>query len=170
VVVCKIRMKKIYLSILSLIRSTVKIPKRISNLRAWHKIAWKDHQGDYSKLLEIMERKFFLQAQYWEEMGEEEKARYNRICQSLSQKVRTEHYLNELIEHFSTLRLEEYVDKHVRHMQKMYRKVSVGIDQKASPSEDQLTALAMDIASYKHRKAKRLLFKIMYQQLENWQS
>jgi hypothetical protein len=54
-------------------------------------------------------------------------------------------------------------------MKKMYRKVSKGIDQNQELSEDEMSMLAMDIASYKHRKAKRLLFKIMYHQLENWQ-
>jgi hypothetical protein len=162
-------MKKIFPRLLYLLRSISDLPRRIMNLTAWHKIVWKDHPRDYSKLLEIMEHKFCLQADYWLSVAEEEKARYNLLCQDLAKMVRNEHYLNELIGYFSQRRLEEYLQKHSRHMKKMYRKVSKGIDQNQELNEDEMSMLAMDIASYKHRKAKRLLFKIMYNQLENWQ-
>jgi hypothetical protein len=163
-------MKKIFLRISSLCRTVSELPKRIINLSTWHTIIWKDHPRDYSKLLEIMEHKFCLQAGYWISDDEEQKARYNLLCQDLAKMVRTEHYLNELIDYFSQRRLEEYLQKHSRHIKKMYRKVSKGIDQNQELNEDEMSMLAMDIASYKHRKAKRLLFKIMYHQLENWQS
>lgn len=163
-------MKKFLLHIKSFCRSISALPARIDNLTNWHSIVWKDHQKDYSKLLEIMEHKFCLQADFWFSEGEDEKARYNLICQNLARKVRTEHYLNELIEQFNQRKIEEYLQKHSRHMKKMYRKVSTGIDQNSQLSEDEMSSLAMDIASYKHRKARRLLFKIMYHQLENWQS
>jgi hypothetical protein len=145
-------------------------PKRIKNLLKWHAVVWRDHQEDYSKLLEIMEHKFDLQADHWLEMETPRNYKYNKICSSLANKVRTEYYLGELLDYYSADRnLDRFLSDHKRHMKKMYRKVSFGIDQTKTLNEDQKAMLAMDIASYKHRKAKRLLFKIMYHQLENWQ-
>jgi hypothetical protein len=163
-------MKNLPTQIQSFLRSLIKLPIRVRNLKNWHSIVWKDHQKDYSKLLEIMEHKFCLQSEFWSLEGDERNARYNFICQNLAIRVRGEHYLNELIEHFNHGEIESYLKKHARHMKRMYRKVSLGIDQNGNLSDDEMTSLAMDIASYKHRKARRLLFKIMYHQLENWQS
>lgn len=145
------------------------IPSRVKNLINWHRIAWKDHQKDYSKLLEVLEFKMSLQQKYWKSKNEEKNSRYNRLCRELSRRVRKEYYLDEMLDFYVVDRLDVYLKAHERHMRKMYRKVSLGIDQMGNLSDEDKSMLAMDIASYKHRKARRLLFKILYHHIENWQ-
>jgi hypothetical protein len=66
-------------------------------------------------------------------------------------------------------RLQSYLDRHKRHQRRMYRSTSSGVNVLNPKTRQEQEMIAMDIASYKHRKARRLLFKIMYHQLENWE-
>ena len=154
------------------------------NLGRWHKIIWEDKQSDYSNLLIILEHKLKLQSEYWQsqEGPEAEKnARYCKICSDLAEKVRNEYYLYELMSSYRMLiggdngvsqdkneKLQSYLDRHKRHQKRMYRSVSFGVNRLNPKNRQEQETIAMDIASYKHRKARRLLFKIMYHQLENW--
>jgi hypothetical protein len=154
------------------------------NLARWHKIIWEDKQSDYSNLLIILEHKLKLQSEYWQSQegpDAEKNSRYCKICSNLAEKVRDEHYLYELMSSYRMLiggdngvsqdkneKLQSYLDRHKRHQRRMYRSTSFGVDRLNPKNRHEQETIAMDIASYKHRKARRLLFKIMYHQLENW--
>jgi hypothetical protein len=154
------------------------------NLIKWHRIIWEDKQSDYSNLLIILEHKLKLQSEYWQsqEGSEAEKnSRYCKICSKLAEIVRDEYYLYELMSSYRMLiggpngvtqdkndKLQSYLDRHKRHQKRMYRSTSSGVNVLDPKTRQEQEMIAMDIASYKHRKARRLLFKIMYHQLENW--
>jgi len=155
------------------------------NLIRWHKIIWEDKQSDYSNLLIILEHKLKLQSEYWQSQegsDGEKNSRYCKICSNLAERVRNEYYLYELMSSYRMLiggdkgigtdkndRLQSYLDRHKRHQRRMYRSTSSGVNVLNPKTRQEQEMIAMDIASYKHRKARRLLFKIMYHQLENWE-
>lgn len=163
-------MRKLILKLGEVVWSIKQYPKRLKNLVKWHFVIWKDHNSDYSKLLDILELKFGFQSEYWYSVGEEKNSRYNAVCKKLSNSINREYYLGEMIDHMKNEQsLDLYLKNHKRHIKKMYRKVSLGLNDTGNLTIEQKEMIAMDIASYKHRKARRLLFKILYHQMENWQ-
>jgi hypothetical protein len=163
------------------------IAQGFKNLWKWFPIIWKDRDWDDFYIFEVLKKKIKNTADYTEKkqrfVGWEKEVHYMRICVNLIQKLQDEYYQHEYWEYYDTEikltqiegsenfawnsktiknELETYISKYP-HAHRKLMEDKILINYKKS---DQSIALGMGII--RHRKAKKLLFKILEQRVEYW--
>lgn len=170
----------------------------IKNLIRWFPVIWKDRDWDDHFIWEIMKNKLRWQADYIGGRGIHVRAALDakrmRLCANLIDKVQDEFYGSEYMDYhksrywFEDIKdkpgysswesemEEETFDEYFKKYPLVYKKVLAdkklqvfGIDPKDYENEADLKQrIAMNIGHYNHERARKLLFKIMEENIEGW--
>lgn len=170
----------------------------IKNLIRWFPVIWKDRDWDDHFIWEIMKNKLRWQADYIGGRGIHVRADLDakrmRLCANLIDKVQDEFYGSEYMDYhksrywFEDIKdkpgysswesemEEETFDEYFKKYPLVYKKVLAdkklqvfGIDPKDYENEADLKQrIAMNIGHYNHERARKLLFKIMEENIEGW--
>ena len=170
----------------------------VKNLIRWFPIIWKDRDWDDHFIWEIMKNKLRWQAKYIGDRDfhtrAEMDARRMRLCANLIDKVQDEWYQMEYMDYhessmnwldipdkpdYKQLEIEttsERFDEYFKKYPLVYKKVLAdknlqpfGVDVREGETEvDTKQRIAMNIAHYNHNRARKLLFKIIEENIEGW--
>jgi len=165
----------------------------VKNIWYWFPIIWKDRDWDSHYIFEILQHKLTAQANY---IGDrdfhtraQQDARRMRLCVSLIKKVQEEDYTMEYMDYAkdrhwftdcedrpgsSLWNSEEVWEKYDEYFKKyplVYKRVMKGegvftLDGRSEA--DIKRVIAMNIAHLNHNRARKLLFKIMEENIEGW--
>jgi hypothetical protein len=167
------------------------IKRGIQKIWYWLPIIWKDRDWDGHYIFEIMKHKLQAQAKY---IGDrdfhtraQQDARRMRLCVKLMQKIQDEDYTMEYMDYHkdrvwftdcedrpgSSLMNSEPVwekfDDYFKKYPLIYKRVMNGEGVfSLEGREDDKHVIAMNIAHLNHDRARKLLFKIMEENIEGW--
>ena len=163
----------------------------IQSVWYWLPIIWKDRHWDSHYIFEIMKHKISAQADY---IGRrdlhtraQEDARTMRLCVKLMGLVQDEFYSSEYSDYHKTKHwfepvpdkptlsswesklLEENFDDYFKKYPLIYKRVLAGegVFGREGREEDK-QIIAMNIGHINHDRARKLLFKLMEQNIEKW--
>ena len=150
------------------------------HLIKWFPIIWKDRDWDHYYLLTIMQFKIDNTEKYISKANRHDDvpqiSRNLKLCSSLIDKIKSGYYEVEYQDYykqeidfikdklvFNVLEdnLDKYIDKNKLIVSKL-----LNTNENLKSKENLL--LAMRVGTYKHEHAKRLLFNIMYDNIEQW--
>jgi hypothetical protein len=167
----------------------------VKNLIYWFPIIWKDRNWDSHYIFEIMKHKLSGQADY---IGRrdlhtraQQDARRMRLCVKLMGLVQDEFYSTEYSDYHKTKHwfadidekpgysswesrlLEENFDDFFKKYPLIYKRVLNGegifsLEDHDNVSTDKKQRIAMNIGHINHDRARKLLFKIMEENVERW--
>ena len=165
----------------------------IKNLIIWFPIIWKDRDWDHRYIFDILEHKLKLQSQGIAgrdiHVDAQRDAEVMLTCVRLMERVREDYYQSEYMDyHKSDYWFEDIEDKpgystweheiksenfedYFKKYPLIYKRVLNGegvfpIDKESEPERKQ--SIAMNIAHINHDRARKLLFKLMEQNIEQW--
>ena len=170
----------------------------VKNLIRWFPIIWKDRDWDDHYIWEIMKNKLRWQAKHigdrdWHTRAQMD-AKRMRLCANLIDKVQDEFYGSEYMDYheskfdfldipdkpdYKQLHTEitsERFDDYFKKYPLVYKKVLAneelqifGIEAREGETEiDAKQRIAMNIGRYNHERARKLLFRIMEENIEGW--
>lgn len=154
--------------------------RRIYNLYRWFPIIWKDQDWDDHYIWEILKFKLANQADYISKRDRHTRSQHDakmmRLCIKLINKVQTEYYHEEHINYEKTrfefkpsdhcegckeleiITIEDNLDEYF----KKYPLISKKIENKSRRGK------AINIGYINHKRAKKLLFNILENNIERW--
>lgn len=168
------------------------ITRSIKNVIRWLPIIWKDRDWDYSFIFTILQTKLKHQSEYIDRMGNHESAKRDAevmmLCIKLIDKVKDEYYGMEYVEYFKSEYefidseypghkemishdLGENFDDYFKKYPLIYNRVLNGGGRIPIIDDDgkiDKKRIAMNIAHINHVRARKLLFRIMDEQIERW--
>lgn len=158
----------------------------IINLIRWFPTIWRDRDWDQAYIWDILEKKLRNQSHHIKHYGHHVDTDYDSrnmlICANLIKKIRDEYYDMEYMDYHSwnasfvpsdregcyemvSETNWEKFDDYFKKYPRIYKEVL----NKCEPErKDDKEWIAMQIAHTNHRRAIRLLFKIMEDQIERW--
>jgi hypothetical protein len=165
----------------------------VKNIWYWFPIIWKDRDWDGHYIFEILQHKLVAQANY---IGKrdfhtraQQDARRMRLCVKLIKKIQEDDYQIEYMDYHkdriwftpvkdnsgnSLYNSEEVWEKYDEYFAKyplVYKKVLKGegvLTLHGRDEADIKRVIAMNIAHLNHDRARKLLFKIMEENIEGW--
>lgn len=159
----------------------------IKNIFRWLPIIWKDRNWDTHYIWEIFKFKLENQAKYIGDndrhMSAKRDAEKMRLCVKLMNRLQTEYYSSEYTEykdskfHFIPIPnsenyemkselLREDFDSYFAKYPRIYKQV---MEIKNPPFKtDEKIGIAINISHINHRRARKLLFRIMEENIERW--
>jgi hypothetical protein len=165
----------------------------VKNLWYWFPIIWKDRNWDGHYIFEIIQHKLEGQANYIGRRDLHTRAQLDakrmRLCISLIKKVQEEDYTMEYMDYHkdrvwftdvedrpgnSLYNSEEVWEKYDEYFAKyplVYKRVLKGdgvFTLNGRDDSDMKRIIAMNIAHLNHDRARKLLFKIMEENIEGW--
>ena len=165
----------------------------VKNLWYWFPIIWKDRDWDGHYIFEILQHKLEAQANYIGRRDLHTRAQLDakrmRLCISLIKKVQEEDYTMEYMDYHkdrvwftdvedrpgnSLYNSEEVWEKYDEYFAKyplVYKRVLKGdgvFTLNGRDDSDMKRIIAMNIAHLNHDRARKLLFKIMEENIEGW--
>ena len=163
----------------------------IKNIIYWFPIIWKDRNWDSHYIFEIMMHKLKAQSKYIGERDIHTRAKRDSevmmTCVRLMKLVQDEFYSSEYMDYHKTKNwfepckdkegystweskeLEENFDDYFAKYPLIYKRVINGEGVfNLEGREDDKQVIAMNIAHINHNRARKLLFKIMEQNIEGW--
>lgn len=165
----------------------------VKNLIYWFPIIWKDRYWDSHYIFEIMMHKIKAQSKYIGERDIHTRAKRDAeimmTCVRLMKLIQDEHYLSEYSDYHKTKHgfepvpdndqlstwesklLEENFDDYFKKYPLIYKRVVNGegifkFDNVVDTESKQ--RIAMNIGHINHERARRLLFKLMDENIERW--
>ena len=168
------------------------IKQGIINLWKWFPIIWKDRDWDDHFIWEILKNKLVWQAKY---IGKHDRhttaeldVRRMLICAKLMDNIQDEFYSGEYMDYYEsniewihhsdgyemkTQITSEHFDDYFKKYPLVYTKIltdnKLQIFKIEGDSEsDVKERIAMNIGLYNHIRSKKLLFKIMEENIESW--
>jgi hypothetical protein len=167
------------------------IKRGIQKIWYWLPIIWKDRDWDGHYIFEIMKHKLQAQAKYIGDRDFHTRAQLDakrmRLCVKLMQKIQDEDYTMEYMDYHkdrvwftdcedrpgSSLMNSEQVwekfDDYFKKYPLVYKRVMNGEGVfSLEGREDDKHVIAMNIAHLNHDRARKLLFKIMEENIEGW--
>jgi hypothetical protein len=165
----------------------------VKNIVHWFPVIWKDRDWDGHYIFEILQHKLVAQANYIGKRDFHTRAQLDakrmRLCVKLIKKVQEEDYTMEYMDYAkdrhwftdcedrpgsSLWNSEEVWEKYDEYFKKyplIYKKVMKGegvftLDGRSEA--DIKRVIAMNIAHLNHDRARKLLFKIMEENIEGW--
>ena len=163
----------------------------IKNIWYWLPIIWKDRNWDYNYIFDIMTHKLKAQSKYIGSRGThlsaERDAEIMMTCVRLMKLVQEDTYSSEYSDYHKTKHwlediedkpglsswesrlLEENFDDYFKKYPLIYKRVLNGegvFGRKGR--EDNKQVIAMNISHINHDRAKKLLFKLMEENIERW--
>lgn len=169
----------------------VNIRTGVSNLVYWFPVIWKDRHWDDYYIFEVMMHKLKAQSKYIGSRGTHISAKRDAevimTCVRLMDLVRKDHYQMEYMDYHKTKnwfepvpdneglsswesrlvlqKFDEYFDKYPL----VYKRVLNGEGVFGREGrEDEKQVIAMNIGHINHKRARKLLFRIMEQNTERW--
>ena len=163
----------------------------VQNLWYWFPIIWKDRNWDSNYIFEIMMHKLKAQSKYIGSRGfhmrAERDAEIMMTCVRLMKLVQEETYSSEYSDYHKTKHwfedvedkpgvsswesrlLEENFDDYFKKYPLIYKRVlnGEGIFGREG-REDDKQVIAMNISHINHDRARKLLFKLMEENIERW--
>jgi len=163
----------------------------IKSIWYWLPIIWKDRHWDFDYIFEIMKHKIKAQSRYIGERDVHTRAKRDAeimmTCVRLMEKVQDEFYSGEYSDYHKTKHwfedvpgkeglsswesklLEENFDDYFKKYPLIYKRVlnGEGVFNREG-REDDKQIIAMNIAHINHDRARKLLFKLMEQNIERW--
>lgn len=163
----------------------------VKNIIYWFPIIWKDRNWDSHYIFEIMKHKLSAQANYIgtndRHTRAQQDARRMRLCIKLMQKIQDDDYAMEYMDYHkdriwftdcedrpdSSLMNSEQVwekfDDYFKKYPLIYKRVMNGEGVfSLEGREDDKHVIAMNIAHLNHDRARKLLFRIMEENIESW--
>lgn len=168
------------------------IARGFKNIWYWLPIIWKDRHYDSHYIFDIMIHKIKAQSKYIGERNIHTRAKRDSevmmTCVRLMEKVQDEFYSSEYNDYhktkhwfepadkegYSTLEsriLEEDFDGYIKKYPLIEKRVMNGEGVFSLDGEDSLEIkqkIAMNIGQINHNRARKLLFKLMEQNIEKW--
>jgi len=163
----------------------------VKNIWYWFPIIWKDRDWDAQYIYEVMKHKLKAQAKYIGGRDFHTRAQLDakrmRICVNLIQKLQDDFYQIEYMDYHkdriwftpcddntgnSLMNSEQIWEKYDEYFAKyplVYKRVLKGegsINRKGRKKDKHI--IAMNIAYLNHDRARKLLFKIMEENIEGW--
>jgi hypothetical protein len=166
------------------------IKQGVKNLIYWFPIIWKDRNWDSHYIFEIMKHKLSAQADYIGGRDLHTRAQLDakrmRLCVKLMSLVQDEFYSSEYSDYHKTKHwfepipettlsswesrtLEENFDDYFKKYPLIYKRVLNGegiFGREGRENDKQI--IAMNIGYINHDRARKLLFKIMEENVEKW--
>lgn len=151
------------------------------NLWKWLPIVWKDRDWDDHFIFEALKFKIKNTANYLAKYdryeGVEKNVRYMRICEKLIQHIQNNHYQMEYQDYLEDkmhvvdgkIEFETIKDNtadYIKQYPLTYKKVTLDPRYETYLANNSSTCLAMGIE--RHLKARKLLFKILEEEIEGW--
>jgi len=165
----------------------------VKNIIYWFPVIWKDRNWDGHYIFEILQHKLVAQANYIGKRDFHTRAQLDakrmRLCVKLIKKVQEEDYTMEYMDYAkdrvwftdcedrpgsSLYNSEEIWEKYDEYFAKyplVYKKVLKGegvFTLDGRDESDMKRIIAMNIAHLNHDRARKLLFKIMEENIEGW--
>ena len=162
----------------------------IKNLWYWLPVIWKDRNWDSSFIFDILSHKLKAQAKYIGDRGmhvsAERDAEVMMTCVRLIERVQEEWYNMEYMDYHKTKHwfepyedkegystweskeLEENFDEYFAKYPLIYKRVLNGEGWLKIEDENDKDRIASNIAHINHDRARKLLFKIIEQNIEKW--
>jgi len=162
----------------------------IKNVWYWFPVIWKDRNWDDSFIFDILSHKLKSHAKYIGGRGihvsAERDAEVMMTCVRLIEKVQDEWYSAEYMDYHKTKHwfepvkdkpgystweskeLEENFDDYFKKYPLIYKRVINGEGVFELDGTNDKQRIAMNIAHINHDRARKLLFKIMEQEIERW--
>jgi hypothetical protein len=165
----------------------------IKNLIYWFPIIWKDRNWDDHYIFEILQHKLVAQANYIGRRDFHTRAQLDakrmRLCVKLIDKVQEEDYAMEYMDYakdrvwftpcedrpgssqYNSEEVWEKYDDYFKKYKLVYRRVLKGEGVFTLDGRDESEMkriIAMNIGHINHDRARKLLFKIMEQNIEGW--
>jgi hypothetical protein len=163
----------------------------VKNLWYWFPIIWKDRDWDSHYIFEIIKHKLSAQANYIgtndRQTRAQQDARRMKICVKLMQKIQDEDYTMEYMDYhkdrvwftdcedrpdsslMNSEQIWEKFDDYFKKYPLIYKRVMNGDGVfNLEGREDDKHVIAMNIAHLNHDRARKLLFKIMEENIEGW--
>ena len=168
------------------------IIRGIKSIWYWLPIIWKDRHWDSYYIFEIMKHKIKAQSQYIGERCIHTRANRDAevmmTCVRLMEKVQDEFYSGEYSDYHKTKHwfepadregystwesklLEENFDDYFKKYPLIYKRVMKGEGPFTIDGKDTLElkqSIAMNIGHINHGRSKKLLFKLMEENIERW--
>lgn len=165
------------------------IKNGFKNLWYWFPVIWKDRNWDDSFIFEILKHKLKAQANYIGKYGLHvnnwKDERDMMICVRLIDKISEEFYQMEYMDYHKTKhwfepadkegystwesrQLEENFDDYFNKYPLIYKRVMNGEGWLKIEDKNDKERIASNIAHINHERARKLLFKIMEQEIERW--
>jgi hypothetical protein len=165
----------------------------VKNLWYWFPIIWKDRNWDSHYIFDMLRHKLTAQANYIGRRDFHTRAQLDakrmRLCVKLIKKVQEEDYTMEYMDYHkdrvwftdcedrpgsSLYNSEEVWEKYDEYFAKyplVYKRVLKGegvFTLNGRDESDMKRVIAMNIAHLNHDRARKLLFKIMEENIESW--
>lgn len=163
----------------------------IKNIQYWFPIIWKDRNWDSYYIFEILSHKIKAQAKYIGDNDRHTRAKRDAeimmTCVRLMKLVQEEFYSSEYSDYHKTKHwgediednpgysiwksriLEENFDDYFKKYPLIYKRVMNGEGPfSLEGREDDKQVVAMNISHINHERARKLLFKIMQENIEKW--
>lgn len=161
----------------------------IKNVYYWLPIIWKDRNWDYRYIFTILQHKLKVQAEYIESRDihttAKKDAEVMMTCVRLIKKIEEEFYSMEYMEYekvkhwfepakkegysiWKSRQLGENFNDYFAKYPLIYKRVLNGEGWLKIEDENDKHRIAMNIAHINHDRARKLLFKIMEQNIERW--
>lgn len=165
----------------------------VKNIWYWFPVIWKDRDWDGHYIFEILQHKLVAQANYIGKRDFHTRAQLDakrmRLCVKLIKKVQEEDYTMEYMDYAkdrvwftdcedrpgsSLYNSEEIWEKYDEYFAKyplVYKKVLKGegvFTLNGRDDSEMKRVIAMNIAHLNHDRARKLLFKIMEENIEGW--
>ena len=166
------------------------IKNGFQNLWYWFPVIWKDRNWDHRYIFEILKHKLDAQGRYIGKYGLHlnnwKDERDMMTCVRLIDKVSEEFYSMEYMDYEKTKhwfgdvpdkpgystwesrQLEENFDDYFAKYPLIYKRVMNGEGWLKIEDENDKHRIAMNIAKINHDRARKLLFKILEQEIERW--
>jgi len=162
----------------------------IKNLWYWLPVIWKDRNWDHQYIFDILSHKLKAQSEYIGGRDIHQNAKRDAevmmTCVRLIEKVQDEFYSSEYMDYHKTKNwfepvpdkegystwesreLEENFDDYFAKYPRIYKRVINGEGIFKLDGTDDKQRIASNIAHINHDRARKLLFKIMEQNIERW--
>ena len=162
----------------------------VKNLWYWFPIIWKDRNWDHGFIFDIMSHKFKAQSKYIERCDTHLNAKRNAeimmTCVRLMKLIQDDFYNHEYSEYHKTKHwfeptedmegystweskmLEENFDDYFKKYPLIYKQILKGKSAWKEVNEYDKMSVAMNIGHINHNRARKLLFKLMEQNVEKW--
>lgn len=162
----------------------------IKNIWYWLPIIWKDRHWDHRYIFEILKHKLEAQSRYIGERDVHTRAKRDSevmmTCVRLIDKIGEEFYQMEYMDYEKTKhwfedvpdkpgystwesrQLEENFDDYFAKYPLIYKRVMNGEGWLKIEDENDKHRIASNIAHINHDRARKLLFKILEQEIERW--
>ena len=162
----------------------------VKNLRYWLPVIWKDRNWDHRYIFEILKHKLVAQSKYIGNSDIHTRAKRDAevmmTCVLLIDKINEEFYRMEYMDYEKTKhwfedvqdkpgystwesrQLEENFDDYFAKYPLIYKRVMNGEGWLKIEDGTDKHRIASNIAHINHDRARKLLFKIMEQEIERW--